>query len=164
MQSGKRNNGARWLAIAAFAAIGAAPLAFADESADRAAIEKAAQAWARAYSARDAKAVLALATEDLVVLQPNSPPVTGPRAHEMWKRALGASQGQVTSVSKEIVISGDIAWRLGALGNEKIQAQVLEIWKRVGGEWKIHRQMTSSVIATPLLPTPTEPVLDRPAN
>jgi len=154
-------SGARLLAIAAFAAIAAAPLALATESADRAAIEAAAQAWVKAFNARDEKALLAVATEDLIVLDGNSPPMTGGRAREAWKKALGAARGQVTSVSKEIVISDDVAWRIGALG----QGQAMEIWKRVGGEWKLHRQMSSNVLThSNLLPTPSEPVLDRPAN
>jgi ketosteroid isomerase-like protein len=154
-------SGARLLAVAALAAIGAAPLALATESSERAAVEAAAQAWAKAFNARDANALIALATEDLVVLDANGPPMSGGRAREAWKKALGAGRGQVTSVSKEVVIAGDVAWRIAALG----QGQALEIWKRVGGEWKIHRQMSSNLLTqSNLLPTPTEPVLDRPAN
>jgi ketosteroid isomerase-like protein len=155
------------LAIMWFAAAGVAPPALGADSADRAAIEVAAQAWAKAFNARDAKALLAMATEDLVVLDPNRPPVSGAAAREAWKNALGAAQGQLTSASKEIVISGDVAWRIAGLTFRQParQGQALEIWKRVGGEWKIHRQMSSSVLTQPnLLPTPSEPVLDRPAN
>src|SRR5688572_8808864 len=119
-------SGARLLAIAALAAIGAAPLALATESSERAAVEAAAQAWAKAFNARDANALIALATEDLVVLDANGPPMSGARARETWKKALGARRGQVTSVSKEVVIAGDVAWRIAALG----QGQALEIWKR----------------------------------
>ena len=154
-------SGARLLAIAAFAAVAVAPLTFATESSDRAAIEAAAQSWAKAFNARDTNALLALATEDLVVLDANNSPTTGARAREAWKRAVGASQKPITSTSKEIVIAGDVAWRIAALG----PGQVLEVWKRVGGQWKIHRQMSSNVLTQPkLLPTPSEPVLDRPAN
>jgi hypothetical protein len=37
----------------------------------------------------------------------------------------------------------------------------------VKGEWKIHRQMSSSILAQPKLlplPLPSEPVLDKPSN
>lgn len=156
-----RASGARWLAIAAFAAVAVAPLAFADESSDRAAIEVAAQAWAKAFNARDTDALLALGTDDLVVLDSNNPPMTGARAREAWKRALGRAQEPLTSTSKEIVIAGDVAWRIATVR----QGQVLEIWKRVGGQWKIHRQMSSHILTQPqFLPSPSEPVLDRPAN
>jgi ketosteroid isomerase-like protein len=152
---------ARLLAIAAFAAVAVAPLTFATESSDREAIEAAAQAWAKAFNARDTNALLALATEDLVVLDANNAPMTGARAREAWKRAVGTAQRPITNTSKEIVIAGEVAWRIAALG----QGQVLEIWKRVAGQWKIHRQMSSNVLTQPkLLPPPSEPVLDRPAN
>jgi ketosteroid isomerase-like protein len=153
-----RANAACLLAIAW---VGFAPLALATESSDRVAIEAAAQAWAKAFNARDPNALLAVATEDLIVLDANGPPMSGARAREAWKKALGASPGKIVSVSKEIVVAGDVAWRIAALG----QGQALEIWKRVGGEWKIHRQMSSNVLArSNLLPVPTEPVLDRPTN
>jgi ketosteroid isomerase-like protein len=154
-------NVARLMAIAGLALIGVAPLALATESADRAAIEAAAQAWAKAFNARDPNALLALASEDLIVLDANNPPMTGARAREALKKALGAAQGQLTSTSKEIVITGDMAWRIAAFG----QGQALEIWRRVGGQWRLHRQMSANVLTQPkLLPAPTEPVLDRPAN
>jgi ketosteroid isomerase-like protein len=157
-------SGARLLAIAAFAAIAVAPLALANESADRAAIEAAAQTWIKAFNARDANALLALATDDLILLNPNSPPATGARAREVWKKWVGGAQGPLTSTSKEIVVAGEVAWRIASLGDAKMRSQVLEIWKRVGGEWKIHRQMSSNLLTPGLVPAPTEPVLDRPAN
>jgi ketosteroid isomerase-like protein len=153
--------GVRSVAIAALAAIAFAPLALATESTDRAAIEAAAQAWAKAFNARDPNALLALATEDLIVLDANHPAMTGARAREAWKKALGAAQRPLISTSKEIVIDGDVAWRIAALG----EGQALEIWKRVAGQWKIHRQMSSNVLTPPKLRSPpSEPVLDRPAN
>ena len=156
---------ARWVAIVGFAALGVVPLALATESTDRAAIEAAAQAWTRAFNARDAKALLALATGDLVLLDANSPPMSGTRAREAWTKALGTAQGKITNTSKEIVIAGDVAWRIAALDNATRQGQLLEIWKRAGGAWKIHRQMSSNLLTQPkLLPPPAEPVLDRPVN
>lgn len=156
---------ARLFVIAWLSVLGAASPALATESTDRAAIETAAQAWTKAFNTRDANALLALATEDLIVLDANNPPLSGARARDAWKKALGKAQGQVTNVSKEIVIAGDVAWRIAALGNANRQGQVLEIWRRVGGGWKIHRQMSSNVLTQPnLLPAPTEPVLDRPID
>ena len=154
-------NVACMLAIAWCVGIAVAPQALATESADRAAIEAAAQAWAKAFNARDANALLALATDDLVVLDANNPPLSGARARDAWKKAVGAAQGQVTSTSKEIVIAGDMAWRIAALR----RSHAMEIWKRVGGQWRIHRQMSSNILShSNLLPTPTEPVLDRPTH
>jgi hypothetical protein len=47
------------------------------------------------------------------------------------------------------------------------RGQSLEIWKRVNGAWKIHRHMSSSILAQPKLlprPLPPEPMLDKPQN
>jgi hypothetical protein len=79
----------------------------------------------------------------------------------------------VTNATKEWVIAGDVAWRIGVLthnlprGNIVSRGQSLEIWKRVKGEWKMHRQMSTSILAQPKLlprPLPPEPVLDAPGN
>lgn len=161
-----------WLvSLWAFAgALGIAPMASADPAADRSAIEAAAQAWTKAFNSRDADALLALSTETVVLMDPTLPPVTGRAATQAWRRALGAAQGQVTTATKEIVIAGDFAWRIGAFthklpGNTLSHGQSLEIWQRVHGAWKIHRQMSSSLLAQPkLLPPLAEPILDGPAH
>jgi len=151
---------ARLLAIAWIASLGIVPEALATEAADRAAIEVAAQAWAKAFNTRDVNTLLALATEDLIVIDANTS-MTGARAREAWKKAVGAAQGQITSSSKEIVVADDVAWRIAALG----KGQTLEVWKRVGGGWKLHRQMSPNLLApSNLLSPPSEPVLDQPTN
>jgi hypothetical protein len=70
------------------------------------------------------------------------------------------------------VIAGSFAWRIAALtrklpdGNRQ-SSQSLEIWKRVDGEWKLHRQMSSNLLAEPGMaprPMPSQPVLDKPSN
>ena len=113
--------------------LGISPLALADEAADRVALEAAAQAWIKAFNARDVDALAA---------------------------------------TKEAVIAGDVAWRIGALAHKLPNGvvnhgQSLEIWKRVNGEWKIHRQMSSTILAQPKLlsrPVPSDPVLDTPGS
>jgi uncharacterized protein (TIGR02246 family) len=149
---------------------GVSPVALADEAAERAALEAAAQSWTKAFNARDADALMALVTPDAVLLDPGVAPVSGRQAvRETLERALGAARSEVTSATKEIVIAGDVAWRIGALthklpGGLK-SGQSLEIWKRVKGEWKIHRQMSSGILIEPKLlprPLPSEPILDTP--
>jgi ketosteroid isomerase-like protein len=139
----------------------------ASEAADRAALEMAAQAWIKAFNAGDTKALLGLATEDVVVLDPNLPPASGREAvRRAWEQAFNVGS-ELSSASKEIVIAGDVAWRLGALARrqantEVLRSQSLEIWKRVSGAWKLHRQMSANLLTPPQLPRPpiSEPVLD----
>jgi ketosteroid isomerase-like protein len=150
------------------------PMVLADDAADRAALEAAAQAWTKAFNARNPDALVALATEDIVLLDPGLPAVSGrAAAREAWAQALRAAQSQVTSATKETVIAGPVAWRIGSFthrlpnGDTAGTGQSLEIWKRVNGQWKLHRQMSSTLLAQPrllMLPRPSEPVLDKPSN
>lgn len=163
----------RLLAPALTFLLGVSPLVLATEASDRAALEAAAQAWIKAFNARDAEALVALTTEDVVLLDADVPPISGRKAaRAAWQQALGAAQGQVASATKEIVITGDVAWRIGAFahklpnGDAASRGQSLEIWKRMNGQWKIQRQMSSSILAQPKLLTrpPSEPILDAPRN
>jgi ketosteroid isomerase-like protein len=154
--------------------LGMSPSAFADEAADRAALETAAQAWTKAFNSRDADTLVALTTEDVVLLDPALPPVSGRNAARgALQKAFAAVQGQVRTATKEIVITGDVAWRIGALTRKlppnsfaPAPGQSLEIWKRVNGQWKMHRQMSWSLLAQPPLtaPPPSDPMPDPPVN
>jgi ketosteroid isomerase-like protein len=149
------------------------PLTFADETADRVALEAAAQAWSKAFNARDTDALAALATQDIVLMDSNATRVSGREAARGALRQAFATAGQITTTTKEAVIVGDVAWRIGALartpssGDEESRGQSLEIWKRVNGQWRLHRQMSSNLLAqSQLLPRPplAEPVLDKPGD
>jgi hypothetical protein len=104
-------------------------------------------------------------------MDPHLPPASGKAAREALRRALGAAKGQLTTATKEVAIAGEFAWRIGAFthrlpgGDTPSYGQSLEIWQRVNGAWKLHRQMSSSLLAQPrLLPPPTGPVLDKPTH
>ena len=160
----------RWLVAALSFLFGISPLVLADEAADRAAIEVAAQTWMKAFNARDAHVLAALATQDVVLLDPNAASTSGREAARGTLRLPAATaKRQVTSTPKEVVIVGDVAWRIGALtlelpnGDSMLRGQSLEIWKRENGKWKLHRRMSSDTAAQSqrlLRPDPTEPVLD----
>lgn len=149
--------------------LGSAPAVVADEAADRAAIESSAQAWIKAFNTRAVDGLVALATDDVLVLDGNAPSSGLARARDVWKHAAALAQGPTTSTTKEISIAGDVAWRVGLLtyplaNGEAGHGQSLEIWKRVNGGWKIHRQMSSSILAQSIRPAPSLPVLDAPAH
>jgi ketosteroid isomerase-like protein len=143
------------------------PLVPADEAADRAAIEAHAQAWAKAFDARDMDALIAVTTEDVLLMDSNMPPVSGRKAaRNALQQAFGNAKGQVATTTKEIQLAGDFAWRIAALthktAHETISGQALEIWQRVDGKWQLHRQMSSTILAPSKLRRPplSEPVLD----
>jgi ketosteroid isomerase-like protein len=147
-----------------------APATFANDKAKRSAIETAAQSWAKAFTARNADAMVALATDDVVLLDARIPPVSGREgARNAWRGAARRSGGQLTTTTKETEIVEDVAWRIAALayklpsGEVVNHGQALEIWKQVDGEWKLHRQMSSLLSSSTIVrkPLPSEPVLDK---
>lgn len=144
-------------------------LCIAGEVADRQAIESSAQQWVSAFHAQSATALAALTTTDVLVLNGDGRPVQGALgASQTWIRAAAVT-GTLVSTTKEIVISGDAAWRVALLsyqqsGGEKHRGQALEIWTRTNGAWKLHRQMSSNIIAAALRPAPSEPMLDQPTH
>ena len=159
------------LLLPAVLAMSISPAALGNEASDRGAIEYAAQAWTTAFNARDTAAMAALTTEDIIVLDPNIAPATGSAARKLWQRAFAAGNGRLANVTKEIVVRGDVAWRIGALahtlpsGETVTRGQSLEIWQRTSGGWKLHRQMSSSLLSQRELlprPAPPDPVLDVP--
>jgi ketosteroid isomerase-like protein len=144
---------------------------FADDASTRAAIEAAAQAWTNAYNARDIDKMLDVATEGVVLMDPTLPPASGKAAaKEVLEQTMHTSQQQLTSTTKEIGISQDTAWRIATLGlkgtTTQMSSQVMEVWQRVGGEWKLHRQLSSGVLARGKLirPRGSEPMLDTPRD
>jgi len=66
----------------------------------------------------------------------------------------------------------DLAWRIDAFasklpnGTVTSRGQSLEIWKRANGQWKLHRQMSSHLLAPVAVstPLPSQPVYDKPTN
>jgi ketosteroid isomerase-like protein len=161
------------LAITALLLLCISPLAIANDAADRAALEAAVQAWSKAFNARDTDALATLATPDIVLMDSNAARVSGREAARGAFRQAFAATGQIATTTKETVIVGDVAWRIGALarklpsGDVESRGQSLEIWKRVNGHWQLHRQMSSNLLAqSQLLPRPplSEPVLDKPRD
>jgi ketosteroid isomerase-like protein len=142
----------------------------ADEAADQRTIESNAQQWVGAFHAESATALASLTTTDVLVLNGDGHPVQGALgASQTWIRVAALTGGTLVSTTKEIIVSGDAAWRVALLsyqksGGEQHQGQALEIWKRTNGGWKLHRQMSSNIIEAALRSVPSEPVLDRPTH
>lgn len=140
--------------------------------AERAALEAAIHRWVTAVNAQDVDTLTATMTEDIELLDPNAATVTGREAAIRALRAA-AARGQLAAASREITIADDVAWHVIDLtqtlknGDVHSRGRALEIWKRVQGEWMLHRQMAAGVIAPAdslTRPSTSEPVLDRPKN
>jgi ketosteroid isomerase-like protein len=138
---------------------------------ERVALDAAVQRWTTAVNARDRDALTATMTRDVELIDANAT-VSG---RDAVLRALRdvATRGQLFGKSREVTIVGDIAWRVAGLAQTRkdgivhARGQAMEIWKRVNGEWRLHRQMSAGLLLPEVSltrPPPDEPVLDRPEN
>jgi ketosteroid isomerase-like protein len=152
-----------------------ASVAWAEDPADLRALEEASQAWIKAFNAHDVDGLMKLATPDVALIEPSAAvPVNGPQAvRAAWESASGSIQGRVASVTREVSISGEVGWRAAVVTNKlpngevAARGQSLEIWKRVNGEWRLHRQMSANILTLPRLrpgPPPSRPALDAPVQ
>jgi ketosteroid isomerase-like protein len=158
---------ATWLVGGVFACA----VAVATPHTDRAALESATHRWMSAVNAQDVETLTGTMTAD-VELHGNMAAVTG-RDAVIRKLREVATRGPMVATTHEITIANDVAWRLVGLtqtrsnGDVHALGKALEIWKRVNGEWRLHRHMAGDVIAPAISltrPSTSEPVLDQPEN
>ncbi len=160
-----------WYGLLCWSLLSLAPPAMAGEPAARDAVEVAAQRWIKAFNAGNLDALLLLSSDDVILLDPQLPPVRG-RAAARQALSQAAPGVLCSSVTKEITVAGAIAWRIGTLTQTSVSGEVvnrgqsLEIWKRVQGAWQLHRHMSANLLtpSTGLQPPPSGPVLDAPRN
>ncbi len=107
-----------------------------------------ADAYTKATSAGDAKAVAALYTEDAIELPPNHPPVKGRMAIQEYyvSQFAGAKVSGFTLTHWESAVHGDAAFDVGAYKQTITPTQgtgmsdtgkYTVILKKVGGAWKV---------------------------
>ena len=139
------------------------------QGADQVALQTAIHRWMTAVNARDVATLTATMTED-VELSDN---VATVRGREAAISALhdAVKDGPLGGVTFDITIANDVAWHeIGLTQDQKggiVQGHglALEIWKRVNGEWKLHRRMATGAPEVSLTrPSLNEPVLDSPKN
>jgi ketosteroid isomerase-like protein len=117
----------------------------------RAAIEAANLKFGAAWGKKDAAALTALYTANATVLAPNAARVTGSQAIvEFWKAGLNGAPpvGKLTTV--EVEAHGDTAHEVGTYELSTADGKIIDkgkyvvIWKREGGQWKMHRDIWNS--------------------
>ncbi|MGH8455257.1 MAG: YybH family protein [Nevskiales bacterium] len=106
------------------------------------------QQFMTALAAGDGSAIAALYTEDGQLLPPASPPITGRQAIAgFWQGGINAGIKGASLKTTEAEGHGDTAHEVGeyrmlaADGSEIDAGKYIVLWKRVEGQWKLHRDI-----------------------
>lgn len=120
-------------------------------AADEVAIRSGTDAWNAAYNAGNVEAILALYSDDAVVMPPNVAAITGLASlKEYLAKDVAASKlAGITSKDgvSQVAISGDLAWHAGTslfvdAADKVVQTgKYVEIWRRTSGRWLLVRDI-----------------------
>lgn len=102
-----------------------------------------ADSWEQMLNAGDLEGMVGLYTEDAHLLPPNAEMAQG---HDAVRAIFGGmiDAGLTGSLSiTEAIVAGDLGYRVGTYtlkapdGSQVDRGKYLEVWRQVGGEWKI---------------------------
>jgi uncharacterized protein (TIGR02246 family) len=117
--------------------------------------------WMERYAAHDAAGVAALYTEDAQLLPPDQEIVSGRAAiQEFIARTNPPGGPALEIVTVETLVFGDHAHRQGSFrlrgpdGSAVAAGKILEVWKKVDGQWLIHRDMRCANAPPPVVAAP----------
>ena len=138
---------------------------------DAARIRAGTQSWVKSFNSGNAGAVVALYSEDAVLMPPGAAPAHGTAAikEAIASEIAGAKKGGVTFVlgtNDEVGVSGDLAWHSGAYfvmdkANKPVETgKFLEVWERKNGKWRVIRDIWNSNGAQPVPPPAAAPAGD----
>jgi uncharacterized protein (TIGR02246 family) len=112
--------------------------------------QEVADAWVQRFAAHDAAGVAALYTEDAQLLPPDMEVVSGRAAIQEFTVTNNPLGGPAFEfATNETLVFGDYAHRQGSFkvkgpdGSTLESGKFIELWKKVGGKWLIHRDMWS---------------------
>jgi len=130
---------------------------------DKAVLEAGTEAWINAFNAHDADVLASLYAPDAVLLPPNTPAVFGRDAIRATNKELLADESLGVELEDlEIKIEGDLGYKAGRYrmytkdGALAERGKYIEIWKKTGGQWLIHRDIWNSSVAAPAGDEPAE--------
>ena len=123
----------------------------------KAAIEAANKKFADAVAAGNASALASMYGDEAIVFPPNSEPVRGRAAiQKFWQGVLTSGVKQAALTVNEAEAHGDTAFETGvyvmkdAAGKDLDRGKYVVIWKRVKGQWMLHRDIwNTSMPAAP---------------
>jgi ketosteroid isomerase-like protein len=123
--------------------------------------------WAAAYTAGEPDRIVALYSEDAIVMPPDAPSVTGDAALRSFladdiATTKKAGLTLVINGDDEADTSGDLGWHRGTFkvvnagGGSMGTGKFLEIWQRQQGKWRITHDIWNND-AAPAPPAPPAP-------
>jgi uncharacterized protein (TIGR02246 family) len=150
---------------------GCAPAPPPDNSAEaRAGIEAVNATFMKLVAEKNAAGLAALYTDGARILPPNGPPIEGRDAIEQFFGTIVQGIAKVQLDTVEVEGHGDTAHEVEALaffdanGTKIDEGKAIVIWKKVGDEWKLHRDMFSSNLPPPPPAVPANEAVMPPAN
>jgi ketosteroid isomerase-like protein len=123
---------------------------------DRAAIEAANARFGSLFKQANGAGVAALYTQDAQVLPPNGDIVSGGAAiQKFWQGVMDAGIKGAKLTTLEVTPAGNTAYEVGRYELSGADGSVLDngkyvvIWKRDGGQWKLHRDIWNTNTPAP---------------
>ena len=139
------------LIVAALVSTVSPPSLVDDADTIRKEIEAANKAFSAAYGRGDAKAVAGMYTEPGQLFPPAAQIVAGRAAIEKyWKSALDSGVKGVELKTTEVFSLGETAAETGTYaltgknGDSLDEGKYVVVWKRVDGQWRLHRDCWNS--------------------
>jgi uncharacterized protein (TIGR02246 family) len=130
--------------------------AIAQTAAPRAAIEAANARFSADFAKGDATAVASHYTAAAWAFPPNGDIVRGREAiGKLWKGVMDAGVKEVKLTTVEVEAHGPAAHEVGTYvltgeGGKTVDAgKYVVVWKREGGQWRIHRDIWNTSMAAP---------------
>jgi uncharacterized protein (TIGR02246 family) len=109
------------------------------------------QQFVAAFARRDARGMAELYTANSQLLPTGSDFVTGrPAIQAFWQAVMGMGIKEATLETVELEAHGDAAYEVGRYtlrgdGGQMVdEGKYIVIWKREGGQWKLHRDIWNS--------------------
>ncbi len=120
-------------------------------AADEAAIRAGADAWNAAYNVGDVDKIVALYTDDAVMMPPDAPAASGPAAiREFLTKDVAAARAAGISTKDDggtVGVTADLAWHAGqfsatdAAGKTVSTGKYVELWRKKDGSWRMFRDI-----------------------
>ena len=121
----------------------------------RAAIEAANAQLVSALSRGDAAGIAAMYSANAQMFPANSDIVSGQAIQQFWQGAVDAGIKNLTLTTLEAEAHGNVAYEVGTYmlpgeaGKMIDVGKYVVVWKRVGGQWKLHRDIWTTSVPAP---------------